>query len=156
MGWTISRYVFLGAWAASAGLLTARTAAAAPVINGQYYEENASVGCGVSNGCTLPFTAVPAGKRLLITRISCAITEANDRIVSVALGRRSGSGVQRDQYLNVTLISGVAGLRRFVVSQETSLLLGAGVQPGIELVTDLSGASSFTCQIIGQLSGPGS
>jgi hypothetical protein len=156
MNWTISKYVFLAALVVTVALPTAQTASAAPIIVGKYYEENAGVGCGASsNGCALFFTAVPAGKILLITRLSCLITEEQNRIVSVTLGQRNGTNaVFRRQYFDVSLTGGTAGLRRFAVNGEAELLIGSNIQPGVQVVTDLVEATSFECQIVGQLNPP--
>jgi len=156
MGWINSRYAFLTALTVMATVTITGTASSAPLIVGNYYEENGSVGCGASsNGCALFFTAVPAGKILLITRVSCLITEEDNRIVFVTLGQRNPTNaVFRRQYLKVTRLSGTTGLNRFAVNEEANLLIGPKVQPGVQLVTDLSEASSFECQIVGQLNPP--
>lgn len=149
---TISKSVVLAALAIAATLAMPPAAFSAAVIAGDYYEENAGVGCGVSNGCALFFTAVPAGKILLITRLSCLITEAQNRIVFVTLGQRNTTGgVARRQYFPVSLTGQTTGLRRFAVNGEADMLIGSNVQPGVQLVTDVVEASSFECQIIGRL-----
>jgi hypothetical protein len=155
MGWIISRYVFLTALAVMASVTTTRTASSAPIIVGKYYEENGTVGCVNNNGCTLFFTAIPAGKILQITRVSCMIVEQQNRIAFVALGQRNATNATlRRQHLKVSLTGGTAGLRRFAVNEEADLIIGPGIQPGIQIVTDLVETSSLDCQIVGRLDPP--
>jgi hypothetical protein len=132
---------------------------AAPFIFASHYEENKAVGCPANgNGCRLSFTAVPAGKILQITRLSCKIFEEQRRVVHVILGLVQNNVLIRKQYFIPVFVSGgtVPGIERWAVNGEADFLAGPNVVPVVDLSIDLSTDSSIECQIVGRFVTAGS
>lgn len=132
---------------------------AAPFIFGNHYEENKSVGCPANgNGCRLSFTAVPTGKILQITRLSCKIFEQQRRVVHVILGQVQNNVLIRKQYFIPVFVSGgtVPGIERWAVNGEADFIVGPNAVPVVDMSVDLSTDSSYECQIVGRFVNAGS
>ncbi len=137
---------------ASLGL--AGNGVASPVIIGEHYFENASVGCVSGSACELVFSAVANGKELVVTRVSCGINEQKNRLVFVQFGIRNNGHISRQEYLPATLEGGTTGLFRHVVNSEVGVV-SHGAPPMLKVVSDLATTFGLECQITGILTSIG-
>jgi len=146
---------FFGALAASACTAAIGAAQAAPQIIGSSYIETISKNCGNVEVCIATMTAVPAGRVLRVSHVSCHV-EFNGLGVEVI---NIGAGLANPVYLTPQLISS-KGTRRFYQSSNQVLLpvpAGSGTAPIVTMrVTPNPNVASInlsvTCQISGAIS----
>jgi hypothetical protein len=136
---------------------------------GTYYEEtsvreSASVptaGQCTTNFCYLLFNAVPSGKQLVVTDLSCRISvddAVGAKMVDFGLGTWAGSAkVDRMHFFRPVshLLNG--GSRYFTVSERTTKLYRAGERPVLQMISDeLSAGHTWNpfCTISGRIGNP--
>ena len=126
---------------------------AAPVIAGSYYEEGLENEChGLF--CVLEFAAVPPGKALTITNVSCLVVLETADLFALRLGRfvSSSSTVARPQIIAAAPVSTGSGLSFFSFTGPVRFLIAGGAKPGISLVS-FEGVipMQVDCTIVGAL-----
>lgn len=137
-----------------AGLCSAGSAPAAPIISGDYYEENGVATCATNlGGCIVTFSATPS--KILLTSIACVFNVAS-QITEVDLGIRDtpGSAVRRETYLAlgspVTASSGTS--RTYTVSMPVDFMTAQGRYPSVFAdVEGGAGNASGKCKITGRI-----
>lgn len=140
---------------AFAGMLSASAAIAAPTIVGDVYQEQILKNCSNASFCEVMFTAVPAGKSLVVTDVACVTTvsPANWLIATSLAGRKADNSlVQRNAYPFPSQVSTTASLKRYQLDAEvkTILLSGEKARMYIEANGVVPQFVSI-CNIVGQL-----
>jgi hypothetical protein len=111
------------------------------------YQQTAQVSNGCPVNCFAAFAAVPAGKTLRITYISCEF-ELNDtaglRLVTL------GNGGNPQTLINVFLIPQGGGYFQ-VASAQINLYSSAGDTPNLNLLASLTSLTDGGCEITGYL-----
>jgi hypothetical protein len=143
--------------AAAFGALLSATAAAsaAPTIAGSYYAEKVSKVCTGVSFCELTFTAVPAGKSLIVTDIGCVATLPSTQALAAisAQGRKAdNSPVPLNAYIQTVLFSNLDGTKRYQAQTEVTHILTATQKPTIT-ASKSAAAGEFivACTIAGVL-----
>lgn len=141
--------------AALAAVAAAAPASAAPVVAGNVYMDRTFAICSNSTNCEVVFTAVPAGKTLIVTDAGCVATTNNNVAVvsSVLRGRDSGGNlVNRNAYFTPVLTMASNGNRRYQMQMSTTMIMKAGDKPQVFL-GPLSAPTAFfaDCTIAGTL-----
>ena len=151
---SLSRFVL----AACAALFLCSGAHAAPTISGNYYDEGTFATCNTTSICKALFSPIPAGRKVLITQISCDIQAAgNDaEIRGVSLGIQAGSQFVRSKVILPNLIYTAAGnaQRTYVVSQPIQLLVAVNRPAVSTFFSTNADAINLFCQITGTISPP--
>lgn len=141
-----------------AGLVTvlcSQSALATPtIVNGKYYDERGTCSTSAAYGCTMYFSAVPAGKFLKITNVSCWVrassTYVMDRIELFAAQTSGGSG-GRYVYLDLGSYNYQISFYFYRMNQQTQFVVGPTRFPGIRFSTNSSGDTLADCVIAGEL-----
>lgn len=146
-GFAFAVYIFL---------LFSQNASAAPIISGNYYEEDSFATCDNTSACKIRFAAVSAGKKLLITQVSCEIQAAGNnaelRGVNLAI---NGNPLRRLKTLLPNLIYTSAGnaQRTYVVGQTFQFLVGPATSPAVStFFSTAANTINLVCQIVGTIS----
>ena len=162
---SLKRMLLSGASVVAIGLCAA-AANSAPVVTDNHYEETKIKSCGAAAAeCALPMTAVPAGKRLLVTRVSCSVSYSNGppAFSYFQFGRKSvtnPAGVDQGtgpfNYLSPVLLPGAADidLRLYAINAQPDLMFSAGQIPYFYQAINEGKFGIFTCTIIGTLTTP--
>jgi hypothetical protein len=114
------------------------------------YEQTAS-GRACATACALAFTAVPAGKRLVVTHASCAFKSSVSTAIPIAaLGFTNNHPIS--DYLPITLLGTAASISIYHVSGETSMVYGPGDRPAVTIDAGVGAAVhgiAMTCTLLG-------
>jgi hypothetical protein len=126
---------------------------AAPYQAGGYYTDDAistSTPCGTGFcSTTVVFAAVPAGKTLVVTDVSCFYRLSGTTVLQkLYLGTATSSA---RSFLTPASYGSSQGSRAYASHQEVLHIVPAGVRPGVYLQTDTNGLSLMTCHIGGLL-----
>ena len=84
------RKIFAPTVLAAAALLSSPVVAA-PIIIGNYYEENLELVCPGTYTCAIIFSAAPTGKRVLTRYIDCQIEALNNSLKFLTLQFQGGN-----------------------------------------------------------------
>ncbi len=142
----VRRYAALAAIAL--GIALAPPASAVPLIAAGIYIETKSVSCPTTSTCHALFTAVPAGKTLIVRSATCGIfvLTTSARIYSYYL---SGNG--RTTFLEITPPVVLSNTNRYSLNSEVLVPLVAGQSPVIRFSLTSSAGVSMACTIAGEL-----
>ncbi|BBE73422.1 hypothetical protein [Oharaeibacter diazotrophicus] len=143
------------ALAATVLLAAAGSAAAAPTIAGAYYQEQTLKLCSGVSACELMFTAVPAGKSLILTDVACVATMTSSSTLSaLSVSSRTAANVlvARTSYPTATTLSVVGGIRRYQAQAELTHIVAAQERPRVYVEANPAPASFVAqCSISGLL-----
>ena len=144
--------------AAAAALFTVASAAeAAPIISGDYYQDQTLKVCNAVGSCELMFAAVPAGKKLIMTDVGCVTTmTSSSSSISLSVSARQagnpGSLVSRTNYPTQTLVSVLNGQKRYQAQAKIMEIVLAGEKPRVFTEASPAPASFIVnCTISGRL-----
>jgi len=145
----------IAALAATLTLAAAGTAAAAPTIAGAYYQEQTLKLCSGAGSCELLFTAVPAGKALILTDVACVATMTSSSTLSaLSVSSRNAANVLvgRTSYPTATTLSVIGGIRRYQAQAGLTHIVAAQEKPRVYLEANPAPASFVAqCSISGLL-----
>jgi len=132
--------------------LTAAQAAA--TISQGFYQESSLKNCANASFCTITFSAIPAGKTVIVQNVGCIMQiNTTNPLLSLTLSSKLGNvSTQRTNYLLPTLMGTVGGTRNFNSNNTVLDIMNAGEIPQIQI--SLSGAASVfigNCSISGQI-----
>lgn len=143
------------ALAAAFVLAAAGTAAAAPTIAGAYYQEQTLKLCNGTGSCELMFTAVPAGKSLILTDVACVATMTSSSTLSaLSVSSRNAANalVGRTSYPTASALSVVGGIRRYQAQAGLTHIVAAQEKPRVYVEASPAPASFVAqCSISGLL-----
>ena len=122
------------------------SAQAAPIIVGTYYEDNVTASCSAAP-CTAFFSAVPAGKAVLVTNIACWILVNNSTLLSAELTVGAGHTVRRET-LQVGPVMPQGANNSYTAGGEVKFLFGQGKAPRVSAYYAGTG-STLVCRIVG-------
>jgi hypothetical protein len=151
-------FAFLRAGCAAAFLALASAGAAAasrPIVTESIdepgrtpYQENRQNLCGLSQGCEIVYSAVPAGVRRIVDRISCeGLTDTANSVSFLSLLPYDGAALRA--FIPVT--TGPLA-KEFLVNTATQIYFDTGDTPTVfGLPIELSGAAitSLECTLVG-------
>lgn len=131
-------------------------ASAAPIISGDYYEENAGQSC-TGSACGVEFSAVPS--KVLLTSISCVFSGLHSQAATVQLGIRDGIGqpLRRHMYLPFSPVatitsSAVLSGKWHTVSTPIDFMVAQGRFPTVIILTEDSNTNADNkCKITGRI-----
>jgi hypothetical protein len=128
---------------------------ATPTISQGHYQEGSLVTCGSNvTSCALPYTAIPAGKTLIVQHISCTIQIGGNQSVANISVRSLANNTQHNlNFLTVTQIgTTVNNVRTFHMNDTVQLVIPGGEVPQVftEIATPTS-PYAVRCYISGQL-----
>ena len=138
-----------------AWIAVARGANAAPTISQGFYQEGSLVTCASNaNSCSLPYTAIPAGKTLIVQHISCTMQIGGNQTPASISVRSLANGIQKNlNFLTATQVGAtVNGVRTFHLNDPAQLVILAGEQPQVftQIATPTS-PYTVRCFVSGQL-----
>lgn len=141
---------------AAVGLVTlAGAAAAAPTIAGNFYQEQILGNCSNKSSCELMFTAVPAGKSLVVTDSGCVVTMTSTAsIAGLSLSGRTAANqlISRTVYPLPVLVSNFGGSKRYQAQNSVRHIMLAGEKPRMFVGASAAAAEFVTiCSISGIL-----
>jgi hypothetical protein len=111
----------------------APAAVTAPVIAQGYWQETKMDSCSFTI-CILTFSAVPAGKQVIVTSVSCSLSlYGNGPVRSVKLGAENGAGTQQANVtaLKITFNGTSGSVRYYAINDATVHILRAGEKANI-------------------------
>jgi hypothetical protein len=160
---SLNRICLLGAGALAISL--AGLAASSALVVGNHFEESKAKSCGAAAvECALAMTAVPAGKNLLVTKISCSVSyldgppvfsyfQFGHKTPTGALAEALDRGAAPFTYLVPTLLPSAAGtgLKVYAVNAEPQQIFTSGQIPYFYQALNDGKFNSFTCTVIGTL-----
>jgi hypothetical protein len=133
----------------------------AVIVAGHYFDYRVAT-CNNTTQCSLLFLAVPSGKKLNVTRVSCSITvlspsASKRQIETVTIGSRlSNQNIAvRGHFLGpVTSMSDDGTSTTYGLNSETFSLAEAQEQPAVTVATSSTAVTriSFSCHISGDIS----
>jgi hypothetical protein len=131
--------------------VTSPSQAASVLSQGHFEEFVASSGCAGSPSCAVSFTAIPAGKTLILSNVSCSITASQTAsILALTLTRQGSASILA--FLNVGTLLSTGSFRRFVSNTEISKIYVGGQIPRVAVSFTASQAISNTqCYLTGQI-----
>ena len=124
------------------------------IVNGKYYDERGTCSTSASYGCTLYFSAVPAGKFLKITNVSCWVRASSTYVIErIELGaaQTSGGSLGRYVYLDLGTYNYQINFYFYRMNQQTQFIVGPTRFPGIRFMANSSGDTLADCVIAGEL-----
>jgi hypothetical protein len=131
--------------------LAAPVAQATPTIIQGHYEEGVTLVCPNAQACSIVFTAIPAGKALIVSNVSCSITAGNTSAILTLLLTRQGSAANQ-AYLNLGTAVTFSSIRRFVSNTDIEKIYAGGAIPKISASLNAVQASvNMACYIAGVL-----
>lgn len=129
-------------------------AVAAPQIQNGFYQESISTSCAGSTVCVGSFTAVPAGKTLVVRQIECrGIVPGNAQVYGTAL-HSFGAGISGKSYLTGKVEKAInpAGAFAYTYSQE-AVNMFSGTTPRVTMYATVAPATfNLQCTISGTYS----
>jgi hypothetical protein len=139
--------------------LLAAPAGSAPVIEGTYYEDNASASCAGSSVCDAVFTIIRKGTLVLVTHVSCH-AEVNwagsypGVLSNAKLMRMRGGDIDfvREEIL-ARSAEAVNTVNYYRIGGTTSFLYRSGDRPLVRLQSVTSNYY-LKCRITGQMQTP--
>lgn len=138
-----------------AALFGPSSVSAQPVINGTFYEENATTTCNNGSGswCVMQFTQLTA--RVLFTKVTCQVLNvpAGNTLYSIRVGVRDTAGgtLRRAEGVPLSAPQIVGnGLRYYSVSAPLDFLFAAGKYPTIYGDLDGTGGNA-SCKLTGRV-----
>jgi len=140
--------------AAALAAATAAPAAAAPTIVGVEYLERVYGGCYNASMCVVKGTAIPAGKTLFVTDVSCVVKITSDQtLLTLDLASRKAdesytglSAALQPQYM------GVSTVRYYQVHQQMRFVVFPTEKPVIDVIKSKAPGDNFAdCTIVGVL-----
>lgn len=134
--------------AAILGLAATGPAGAAPAIVGAFYSENNSKSCGGVASCTMSFSAIPAGRSVVVRNLTCSVRHGAAATTSI-LFPFTGNGRNAWPKLGLAVTSG--GTRVYTVNEEMFALFTAGQSPAIGLSVNTATTISLFCTISGDI-----
>jgi hypothetical protein len=139
---------------AMTGVISPASQAASVLSQGHFEEFVASSGCSGSQSCAATFTAIPAGKTLILSNVSCSITASQTAaILALTLTRQGSASIQA--FLNVSTLLSAGSFRRFVSNTEIPKIYVGGQIPRVAVSFTASQAiSSMQCYLTGQILPP--
>lgn len=154
------RRMLAGAIMAIAGILAPSTGADAATILGTSYHDHGTTSCQNAIGCSLSdFTAIPAGKTVVITRVSCSIGMTSAGFNSLSIGRKPTNnnpltlGVPLHYLDPISLVGEGAGVNRYQVNAATLLTFKGPTQLAVRLFAlETNTLIGMTCAITGTIS----
>jgi hypothetical protein len=135
----------------------ATTANAAPIIVGSYYEDGVLSGgtCQSFPICDVTFSAIPAGRQVLITRVTCHVETGTQVLTLAKLGLKNGTGAivfSREEILPRSPVSTSGpGNNYYQVGGAASFLYKQNQFPYVRVHQPVSGSMFLQCRITGQL-----
>ena len=138
------------AYVAALGFL-ASVAQAVPIISQGYYEEFLSRNCFNASSCSVPFSAVPAGKTLIVTNVSCQLLTSgtNTAVHAASLTKVGGGG---PTFLETSVFVTATTFRRFLSNTQVTKIYRAGESPSVSVsFTTTISTISMNCHISGIL-----
>jgi hypothetical protein len=147
----LGRYIGLAILSVVAGLAAPVSQATPTIIQGNY-EETISQGCPNAASCSVVFSAVPAGKALVVSDVSCQITAGGSGVITLLSLNRQGS-LANQAYLNVGApVTVTTNFRRFFSNTEISKLYAGGAIPKVSVsFSAVQAAGNLACHIAGVL-----
>lgn len=144
------------------GAFAAMPASAAALALGAHYQESSnltsnappqSTACNGLSYCYIEFAKVPAGKQLLVTRVSCQLSVSAGAATTMYLGTRLGNGnaVERFSFLIPTAMPSNQPGDNITVNDEAYQLYTQGQRPEIYLGLDSAASTVGFCSIGGEL-----
>ena len=131
--------------------LAAPVSQATPTIIQGHYEETVGQSCPNSQACSVVFTAMPAGKTLVVSNVSCTITAGNSATILALALTRQGSSLNQ-AFLNLGTAVTFSSFRRFVSNTEISKLYVGGALPKVSVSFNaVQASSSMSCYLAGVL-----
>ena len=125
----------------------ASPAAAAPQIVEGTWMETKSTSCNNTSSCTAVFTAVQAGKTLVVQNLACKLgTQQTALVRSLYLF----NGVQT-AFVNAGAPTTFNGLREFAVNTEVLFVVKAAAIPRVLFFSTGIGTQSINCTLTGTL-----
>jgi len=152
---TIARTAFAAALATLALGAAVPHASAAPTIVGSDYAERGQGSCPNSAECTITFSAIPAGKALVVTDVSCRGRMPYDqKLVYLELLSQKANGSYN--FLTSTIEFGeqiINGLyNTYQGHQQMRFVVYAGEKPvASNLKNKFTGENYYSCTIVGVL-----
>jgi len=147
---TIKASIRTSAYLIALGLL-ASVSQAAPIISQGYYEEFLSRNCFNASSCNVPFSAVPAGKTLIITNVSCQLLTSgtNTAVFGASLTKVGGGG---PTFLGTSVLVTSTTFRKFLSNTQVTKIYLAGQSPSVSVsfTTSIS-TIGMNCFISGSL-----
>jgi hypothetical protein len=123
---------------------------AAAIIGGGYYEEQIAKGCGNVAACSIAFSAIPAGKTLIVENVSCLIiatSGASPAIISLKLW---GTGAT-NTFLNFPEFFQQGDKKQWSFTMPLTKVYKAGTVPRATVELAFAAPLSFNCTISGPL-----
>jgi len=126
---------------------TGMVATAAPTVAKSFYQEYQQIVQSCGNVCTMAFTAVPTGKVLIISHVSCFVTaDGTAQILDHTLVSRYGWSRL------IPMLIGTASRRRYFHSSNKVLeIVEAGDAPSIYIAWVSRTSMTLGCKIAGRL-----
>ena len=133
--------------AVALAVMLGSSAQAAPIRSGTYYEDNVTASCS-AGPCNAFFSALPAGKALLVTNIACSITVTNSSLYMAELTVGAGHTIRRE-ILQVGPVRPQGTNNAYTAGGEVKFMFTTGERPRVTayLITDTS--SHLICRIVG-------
>jgi len=111
--------------------------------------------CNSTVFCYIEFAKVPAGKQLIVTQVSCAlsVSNGNAQAVSMTLSPRrpNGNAVERFQMLIPSTMPSNQPGYNLVLNSNAYQLFGSGDRPEIHVLLNAAANIIGFCSISGQL-----
>ena len=130
--------------------------ATASTAIGHFYADNTQGSCSSSAACTIKFSPIPAGERVLITHVACKIgVTGNVTTASLVLFSTGGTSEVpgREDYFPV-FTNSTGAVSNFTAAGETEFLAGPGQVPEFRVFADTVGTIAAFCNIAGQRPSP--
>ena len=134
--------------AAVLGLATTGPAGAAPIIVGSVYSEYNTKSCGGTTTCSMAFSAIPAGKSVVIRNLTCSVRHGTSATTPI-LFPFTGNGRIAWPKLGLAVTSG--GTRVYTVNEEMFALFTAGQSPAIGFSVNTATTIFLYCTISGDI-----
>jgi len=152
---TIARTTFAAALATLALGIAVPHASAAPIVVGTDYAERSMGSCPNKAECTVTFSAVPAGKSLVVTDVSCrGQIPVNKKLVSLQMTSAKPDGyynyIDNVIEFNTPVPNGL--YNAYQGHQQMRFVIFAGEKPIVtNLRADFVGENFLVCSIVGIL-----
>jgi hypothetical protein len=157
-----NRTFFYAVALAGALVLSATATKATQVIVGTHYEETLTVNCpAAKTECALAMTAVPAGKNLLVTKISCTMSYSNGPIhpsyfqfghkTPAAPRANLDKGSEPFTFLALNSVQDLAPSFIYAVNVDANQMFTTGQVPYFYHALNDGKFNTFKCSIFGTL-----
>jgi hypothetical protein len=148
----IRRIGFVAGGIFACQIVVSAPAFSAPSIISGTYQEVVNIACDNKETCTVSFTAVPAGKTLTVSQVSCSVflEPSSLQIESLSFGTGGAFRTLTPTQMPATTV------KRFQSNDQMLAAFKAGTIPHAFVVIDVPSPSfvAFGCAIAGHLAQP--